>query len=49
MHTNRTVLVGKDEGKKPLRARCRWEMRFFICLLNCGFENIYVRPCTNIM
>jgi hypothetical protein len=30
MHTNRTVLVGKDEGKKPLRARCKWEMRIFL-------------------
>jgi hypothetical protein len=30
MHTNRTVSVEKDEGKKPLRAGCRWEMRFFL-------------------
>jgi hypothetical protein len=26
MHINRTILVGKDEELKPLRARCRWEM-----------------------
>jgi hypothetical protein len=26
MHINRTVLVGKYEGRKTLRARCRWEM-----------------------
>jgi len=34
MQTDRTVLVGKEEGKKPLRERCRREMRIFlfVCL-----------------
>jgi hypothetical protein len=30
MHTNRTILIGKDKGKKQLRARCRGEKKIFL-------------------